>query len=144
MRLISHRGNIIGPNPEEENTIPYICRALACGYNVEIDVWEINGELFLGHDEPKVPAALDFLQESRLWCHAKNEQALFFLLQNKIHCFWHENDKYTLTSHGIAWVYPGQQLLPNSVAVKPEGHYTSKQLSHCYGVCSDYIALFKI
>jgi hypothetical protein len=38
MRLISHRGNTIGPNPEMENSPLYIQETLDKGFDVEIDL----------------------------------------------------------------------------------------------------------
>ena len=38
MKLIAHRGNIVGPNPLEENKLEYIEAAIAGGYDAEIDV----------------------------------------------------------------------------------------------------------
>ena len=52
MILISHRGNIDGPNSKLENNPTYIDRALDKGFNVEIDLWVYEKEFFLGHDEP--------------------------------------------------------------------------------------------
>ena len=37
MKLISHRGNIDGPQPDRENSPNYINEAIEAGYNVEID-----------------------------------------------------------------------------------------------------------
>ena len=42
MILISHRGNLTGPNPKKENHPDYILNALREGYEVEIDVWFEN------------------------------------------------------------------------------------------------------
>jgi hypothetical protein len=53
MILISHRGNISGPNPEQENHPDYIWAAIQAGYDVEVDVWFENGKFMLGHDEPQ-------------------------------------------------------------------------------------------
>jgi hypothetical protein len=53
MILISHRGNLNGPNPERENHPDYIWEALRAGYEVEIDVWWVEGKFKLGHDEPQ-------------------------------------------------------------------------------------------
>ena len=39
MILISHRGNLNGPKPDQENSPNYINNAISKGYNVEIDVW---------------------------------------------------------------------------------------------------------
>ena len=45
MILISHRGNIDGPNEVRENSPYYIMEALEAGYDVEIDLWSRNGIL---------------------------------------------------------------------------------------------------
>ena len=138
MILISHRGNITGPNPERENSIEYITEALDKGYSVEIDIWLVDGNIYLGHDEPEYETTLDFLKNERLWCHCKNIDALWFLLKNVIHCFFHQEDDVTLTSKGYMWVYPGKKLVRDSVCVMPELGYVGN-LKTCYGICSDYI-----
>ena len=48
MILISHRGNINGRIPEKENRPQYIETTLVSGYDVEVDVWYVNGKLMLG------------------------------------------------------------------------------------------------
>ena len=53
-KIISHRGNLIGVKPECENNPTYIDQAIAEGFDVEIDVWFIDGEFFLGHDSARV------------------------------------------------------------------------------------------
>ena len=53
MILISHRGNVDGPNPEKENHPSYIDMTIKAGYNVEIDVWYIDNNWYLGHDAPQ-------------------------------------------------------------------------------------------
>ena len=40
MILISHRGNIFGPNKKDENKIEYVENALNLGFDVEIDVFQ--------------------------------------------------------------------------------------------------------
>ena len=42
MKLIAHRGNVNGPNPDKENHTDYINEAIILGYDVEIDVWFVN------------------------------------------------------------------------------------------------------
>ena len=44
------------------------------------------------------------------WCHAKNLDALNRLLKIGVNCFWHENDKYTLTSNRIIWTFPLEKI----------------------------------
>ncbi len=55
MKLIAHRGNTQGPNPERENSPEYIEEALNAGYDVEVDVWYdcATEKFWLGHDEPQ-------------------------------------------------------------------------------------------
>jgi hypothetical protein len=56
--------------------------------------------------------------------------------------FWHQEDKYTLTSKGNIWVYTGEELLPNSICVMPENHHYD-DISKCYGICSDKIEYYR-
>ena len=139
--LIAHRGNINGPAPEYENQPRYIVGALASSDNkihCEIDVWLVNGQLYLGHDNPTYGVNENFLINARLWCHAKNLEALHAMLQNPlIHCFWHEQDAHTITSRGYIWSYPNQTLTPKSVCVMPELYTSKPDLSFCAGICSD-------
>ena len=137
MLFISHRGNIEGPNPTEENKPAYVQKALNLGYYVEVDVWFVKNKLFLGHDYPQYKCDLDFLKNKYLVCHAKNAEALEYLIQNDIHCFSHEKDNVVLTSHGWLWTYPGCALTSSSVAVMPE-MVNNWNIKDCFAVCSNY------
>ena len=104
---IAHRGNTHGRKPSLENDPAYIQSALDAGYHVEVDVWQEENQYFLGHDGPRVKVGESFLENPHMICHAKNINALQSMLKNSnIHCFWHEEDKYTLTSMGWVWKYP--------------------------------------
>lgn len=149
MRLIAHRGNINGPEPELENTPLHIMNALEKGYDVEIDVWYINDKWYLGHDKPTYMVER-FLEHPNLWCHAKNLQALESMLDYNLHCFWHQKDDYTLTSNGYIWTYPNKPICAKSVIVVKDRQETqywagvdSLRDSNVYGVCSDYVGLLK-
>ena len=63
MKLIAHRGLTDGPNAELENNPEQIHKSLSAGYDCEIDLWYVNGELYLGHDEPQYAINRDFLRE---------------------------------------------------------------------------------
>ena len=138
MILISHRGNLYGPNSAMENRPGYIIEAINAGYNVEVDVWNIDGCFYLGHDRPEYPIEESFLESEVLWCHAKNMIAFDNMLKNnKIHCFWHQEDDYALTSRGIIWVFPGKPMVKNSVCVMPEAFKSN--FADNKWVCSDYV-----
>jgi len=141
MILISHRGNIKGKQPKLENNPTYIDLAIKKGYNVEVDVWYNNG-FWLGHDEPIYPIGISYLKNKKLWCHAKNIEALYIMkIEKNIHYFWHETDTITLTSKGYIWAYPGKQPIKNSIAVMPE--LNNDATNECVGICSDYIEEYK-
>lgn len=145
MNLISHRGNINGPS-EQENHPDYIKQAMNLGFYVEIDIWRINNVLCLGHDLPKYEIEdnyFDGYNTVLLW-HAKNPDALDYLLNQGRHCFWHENDRYTLTNKGIPVCYPGISPLNESILMKAEYFtYNSIYSRPWWGICSDYIAKYK-
>jgi len=108
MKIISHRGNLDGRKPDCENNPIYIQQALDLGFDVEVDVWYVDGEFFLGHDAPTYRVDPRWFSGKALWCHAKNQKALEeMIVSEDITCFWHESDKMTVTSNGLMWMYPG-------------------------------------
>ena len=147
--LISHRGNTIGPYPEKENHPDYIQDALNFGYDVEIDIWVIDGTYHLGHDEPQYGITQEWLNErkDKLWIHCKNHEAVEWFnelesIGSDFNYFWHQEDDITLTSMNFMWVYPGKQPIKKSIAVLPEIH--QDDISECIGVCSDFIENYKL
>jgi hypothetical protein len=139
MKIISHRGNLTGRNPEQENHPSYIQAAIDAGYDVEVDVWYVDGEYYLGHDSPQYRVYGTWLKELQevLWCHAKNAAALEQMLSAGLHCFWHETDRYTLTSRGIPWCYPDNHMAGGITVVKdyPADYHLPVD---ALGVCTDY------
>lgn len=139
MKLISHRGNINGPDLEKENTIEQIFIAIGKGFDVEVDVWAIDGLIFFGHDYPKYLID-DFIIKkikNSAWFHCKNLEALLFFIDNNIkyNFFWHQQDDFTLTSNGFIWTYPGKNVTPKSIVV--DLNLDNKYLD-IYGICTDY------
>jgi len=145
--LISHRGNISGPLAAFENSPQYVLKAIDLGYDVEIDVWNLGDKWYLGHDSPQYLVDLEFLENPKLWCHAKNIDALSRMISNKnIRCFWHQEDDVTLTSDNYLWTYPGKIQGTKSICVMPEKFNIKigdKIISKCAGICSDFIEEFK-
>lgn len=146
MRYISHRGNLMGPFPLLENRQDYIENALNSGFECECDVWCINNKWWLGHDAPQYETDISFLFTHGLWIHAKNIEALEKLKGTCLNYFWHENDRYTLTSRGFIWAYPGSPLTENIICVMPENavpQYTKDEKMKALGICSDYVMIEK-
>lgn len=145
MIYISHRGNISSINKELENSPKYITAALKEGYYVEIDLWKIDDYLFLGHDLPQYKINEEFLNNKYFFAHCKNNEALHYLNIKNLECeyFWHQDDKYTITSKNKIWVHPTAKLIENSICVLPEISRNNEDLSICYGICSDFIKRYK-
>ena len=142
-KLISHRGNINGPDISIENQQTYIENAINLGFDCEVDIWVVNKELFLGHDEPTYKTTIDFLSGyiEYLWIHCKNFESLEYLNTIGDHnYFWHQEDRFTITSKGYIWTYPGNIVGNNSVIVDNEKKVSDYK---CFGVCSDYIEMYK-
>ena len=144
MIFISHRGNLNGEEPLYENNPNYILEAINHGYECEIDVWRVDGSWMLGHDAPQYQIGETFLTMKQLWCHAKNLHALDNLLKIGAHCFWHQEDDYTITSKGVIWAYPGKKLLDTAICVMPERYAEIyREKTNCAGICSDYIQRYR-
>jgi hypothetical protein len=146
MILIAHRGNTNGKS-NLENSPSYIDSALSFGYDVEVDLYGIAGDLlFTGHDYPAHQIHYDWLLErkSHLWIHCKNFNALSIMncAEDNFTYFWHQEDKYTIVSNGYIWAYPGEEVgETKSIVVLPE--ITHSRDINSYGVCSDYISNYK-
>jgi hypothetical protein len=147
MKLISHRGNLAGPNPEQENHPDYIWKAIRAGYDVEIDVWFKSGKFMLGHDKPQYEFPFELLENhyNKLWIHCKDMDSLSQLNEldsngSKLNYFSHENDLGVLTSRGYIW---STNLYKRGILVMPE-IFNKEPDKDTIGVCSDYIERYKL
>ena len=138
MIIIAHRGNRFGSNTSLENNPNYIKETIDAGFHVEIDVWynKQANTVYLGHDDPKYKVSIDFLKHNKMWCHAKNKDALEYMIENEVHCFWHESDKYTITSKGYFWCYPNNYI-KNGVTVDLNHSVSSINTDDIMGICTD-------
>lgn len=148
MIFISHRGNIYGKDEKLENNPKQIEFVLKNGFDCEIDVWFVNNKFLLGHDLPQYEIDINFLKHQSLWCHAKDILTLNELIKNKIHCFFIENDKATITSKKYIWLSSlNKKIFDNTICVMPEektwDKYNINDLKKCKGICSDNIEYFK-
>ena len=147
MILISHRGNVNGSSPERENSTDYILKAME-KYDVEIDLWFVDGLFKLGHDRPQYDTQYSFLVEhsEKLWIHCKNipsfrELSVMDPKGNVLNYFMHDSDDVVFTSKGYRWALVGNQPIEGSIAVMPGIH--GEDISLCMGVCSDYIERYQ-
>lgn len=146
MKLISHRGNVSGPNKDLENKTDYINNAIDQGFDVEIDLRINNGCLFLGHDYPQYEIDFNWLKErkDKLWIHCKDFKSLSLLSSTDFTFFFHLKEDYTIISNGLIWVdnlnnYNNKCVIP--LITKDQIQTPLK--NSVFGICSDYISLFK-
>ena len=143
MKLISHRGNTNGPFPGMENDPDYIVAAIQSGYDVEVDVRydPLTDKLWLGHDEPQYMITWWWLagNQDHLWIHCKDIATLheFSVKTSGYNYFWHQEDDYTLTSHGHIWTYPRKITCSKSVLVVDNA--AEYRGAKCFALCSDYL-----
>jgi len=140
-RWILHRGLIDGPASGPENDEPTLWERIHAGWDVEVDVWYVDGLWWLGHDGPTtILQNKELLTHPRVWLHCKNFEAVS-AVPPEAHYFIHDTDPATLTSQGYVWCYPGNLLQhPRSVAVLPErANFTLPLLETQGAVCSDYV-----
>lgn len=153
MKIISHRGNLHGPNTAKfgENHPDSIMYVLYnTNFDIEIDVWRIDKGYWLGHDSPEYYIGSRFgswnlMQEifknGRCWLHTKNPAALFDLSNDvtiEPNFFWHDKDDYTLTNHKVIWTYPDKIISGSSDNQVIVDHSRKKLPQNLYGICTDY------
>lgn len=145
IRLIAHRGLMNGPDRTLENHPEQILKAINLSVDCEIDLWMNNdGNLFLGHDGPKYSITKEYLltNKQKLWIHAKNIEALYWLTSTDLVYFWHQEDDFTMTSNNYIWTYPNKKLTSRSICVLPEmflDNFDNINQLECFGICTDYV-----
>lgn len=144
MKIISHRGNIRGPVPDKENRPSYIDCAIGNGYDVEVDIRSIDGELWLGHDEPQYKIDHNWLNKRRhyLWIHCKNLEAAKECWA--YHSFSHSEDPFVYTSTGKIWLHDLSMKIDENIIIPLIGKNDIVQLEKnesfrkAYAICTDY------
>lgn len=148
MKLISHRGNIFGKRETGENDPEHIEEALSKSYidMCEVDVWLLNNQWYFGHDEPYYLIDEKFIldRQEQLLLHTKNLSALSTLItmqkwfENRdLHFFWHEDDRYTITSQNVIIAYPSFEGNHDCILMAPERCNYSVNTTNCWGICTD-------
>lgn len=146
MIQIAHRGNINGVNLELENSPEYLLNAINKGFDVEVDIWLEDGNMYLGHDRPQYLISPDFFYKIRdhAWFHCKNLNMLnhFVKFHPTARFFWHQQDDFTLTSNNYIWTYPNKNITENSIIVYLNEHKEVKFYPKPFAICSDYCYTF--
>jgi hypothetical protein len=145
MKIISHRGNLNGANLKLENTEEYIDVALENGFDVEIDLWKINNEYFLGHDKPCNEVSLEWIEnrKHKLWIHTKNFNAFESLLKinREFIFFYFTLEPLVLVSNGKIWTHSPEKIANPKNCIIPlleKNTVRKNQYNEWFGICTDY------
>lgn len=144
MKIISHRGNINGKDISLENSFDYLKAAIRLGFDIEVDLWVINNDIYFGHNNPQhLITRKQFNSIKRhSWFHCKNLEAMTYCLKIKgLKYFWHQNDDFTLTSNGYIWTYPGKEITSKSIIVTFDTKKIDLEMNP-YGGCTDHPLLY--
>lgn len=142
LNVISHRGNINGPDKARENKIECIIECIEkYSLDVEIDLRTKDNKLFLTHDEIFTDFTyfnnVQFLKKykNNLWIHCKDIETLIYANENlqEFNYFGHNNDSFVLTSKRFIFTAPGNLTGTNVVCVMPE---LNSSFVNPYNVCA--------
>jgi hypothetical protein len=147
MKLISNKGNITGKLLDENN--PAIVEsAINIGYDVKIDLWLQENQLYLGTDKPEYKLDIDWLEKHhhKLWLHCHDLEIInkFYALDPmgvKLNYFHMESDILVRSSK---W-YNIMQLknpINGCVFMNPENH-PEYDFSQCFGIISNSVAIYR-
>lgn len=145
MIIIAHRALTDGPDSVKENHPSQVKAALELGFDVELDVWYLDGKFALGHDKPQHEVPKEYFQNYKMWLHCKNVQALFQLRNHPCaEVFFHDQDDVVLTKGGYLWTFPKAsiELTDKSIAVLPE-RVDEWELENVFGLCTDFPKEYK-
>lgn len=118
--IISHLGNIDGRQPEHENKLAYVQKALKAGWHVCVDVAFHCGAFVLPFDGGFHPVPAALLAKQRVWCRAYDPVTLDALCTINAHAFLNTESGLALTSAQFIWTMPGHSLVARSIACFPE------------------------
>lgn len=153
MQLISYRGIFDGTNFEYANTVDQIGRAFNAGYSVMVDVWRVDGIIYLGTDAPLVEVSATYLKGNRFWLNARNTEMQDWLQTQSLtdypNYFWFPDDTEStnVETSGGQLITPGNAPVNNtSIIFIPErvdlGLLSTVKL-RCYGAISSYLSFIK-
>lgn len=108
-----------------------------------MDVWGLDGELFIGHDKPYLSVMpKEFINNSGVWAHAKNIEALKILSGNcQCKLFTHDREPIAIVEGGFFWTTNPDNVCQKTIFMDVEGvRYSPREIVNiltAHGICSD-------
>jgi hypothetical protein len=127
MKIISHRGFWI--NEYEKNTVSAFIRSLECGYGVETDVRDYNGELVISHDIPSQEVYL-FDEFLATYCKFSEKKATSLCIAINIKSDGLQNKvKKLLDKYKIQDYFVFDMSVPDTISYIEQGVVTFSRVS---------------
>jgi 3-deoxy-D-manno-octulosonate 8-phosphate phosphatase (KDO 8-P phosphatase) len=140
-QIISHRGNLSGPNLLLENRPEYVIAASKHCF-VEIDVWFKDGKYFLGHDQPSYEVTKLFLFNEKFLIHAKNLKTFLQLSRyTSIEVFFQQSDDIVLTTKARKLFHSRNEMFDaghDFIWIDLEGKMQPDQIGDMNSLLTDY------
>jgi hypothetical protein len=153
MIFISYRGIYDGNNFQDSNTPNQIAKAFGMGFSCMVDVWRVDGKLYLGNDQPITEVTASYLQGKKFWINARNTamQSWIATQSSTLYPNWFyfpgmPPPAYVVASNGKL-ITPGTvPINNNSVIFLPEiddlGMFSTVKLK-CFGITSSYLTFIR-
>lgn len=153
MIFISYRGIYDGNNFQDSNTPNQIAKAFGMGFSCMVDVWRVDGKLYLGNDQPITEVTASYLQGKKFWINARNTamQSWIATQSSTLYPNWFYFSSmpppaYVVASNGKL-ITPGTvPINNNSVIFLPEiddlGMFSTVKLK-CFGITSSYLTFIR-
>ncbi len=114
--IISHRGNLYGPQTANENSRESIIETIENGFCIEIDLWKLHvGQLWIGDKKPEYRIFHQELDKHRnkMYINCKNEEASEYCFDHKYR--WFKDSGPIFTLNGDSWIHAN---LPESTSIE--------------------------
>ena len=154
MFYISYQGIFDGQNYEDANTPPQISKALQAGFTCMIDVWRVDGVLYVGTESAKIEVTQKYIQGPRFYINCMNDEIKEWIVDQPTklfpNYFWFDASTppppYATASNGKL-ITPGTvPINDDSIVFLPEiqdrGLFSTVKL-RCYGICSTYLTFVR-
>jgi len=153
MNLIAYQGIYDGTNFDQADYPAQILQAQRNGFSTMVDLWSVDGQLYLGAGQPITPVTAQSIQGSRFWLNCQNTEVQEWIVTQPANLypnyFWYDQyivPPYVTTSGGQLWTFGNTPINSNSIIFIPEredrGLLSTVNLT-CYGICSNYVTLIK-
>jgi hypothetical protein len=154
MFYISYQGIFDGKDYQDANTPPQISKAIQAGFTCMIDVWRIDGILYVGTEAALIEVTQKYIQGPRFYINCMNDEIKEWIVTqpSKLfpNYFWFEASTppppYATASNGKLITPGNTPINDNSIIFLPEiadrGLFSTVHL-RCYGICSTYLTFIR-